>query len=339
MNLTAEPISRHPELTAAWYQDNRLQESAGSVFLLQAFLDPLLTHLAGEHTRLLVGWEHGSPRVILPVEPAGFGRWRSFYASQMPVTPLLANALSIDRPFLKQAARALGGVVAMLTLYDFDHDTFPGVSLPGENAIPVPYADTFFVDLGDGFDAYWKSRSKNLRSNVRRYGNRAGKAGIDFTFRTLHAPQDVSEGLARYAEIERQGWKGEQGTAIDPETPQGAFYADALSRFAAQGDAFVFELLHGDSVIASRLVIRHGNVATILKTTYREDYAEYAPGRLHLHETLAQIGNAQLARKVEFFTKMTREQASWSTTARAIEHLELYPSALARRLNALRRRL
>ncbi|WP_172452622.1 GNAT family N-acetyltransferase [Chromatium okenii] len=132
-------------------------------------------------------------------------------------------------------------------------------------------------------------------------------------------------------ELESQGWKGLQGTSIHANNIQGAFYAQLMKEFAVSGNASVYELYFNDTLVASRLCIFNSEMLIILKTTYAEEFSEYAPGRLLLYAVIEREFAQKRVKKIEFYTNANQDQISWSTEQRYIQHITLFRHSLLKK--------
>jgi hypothetical protein len=237
-------------------------------------------------------------------------------------------------------ARALPLPRLLLTLPAQDTD-FGGLDAPRAGALggrTVPYGTTIRANLGEGFEAYWAARSKKLRDNIGRYHRRAAKDGHAVRLEHLIAPETMAGAVADYGAIESAGWKGREGTAIHADNAQGRFYIELMQRFAARGRAHAFRLWFGDRIVAARLALTAPDMLVFLKTTYDEQYSQYAAGRLLLHATLEAIATRSPARRVEFYTKANADMLEWASAQRDITHVDLYRSPAARSAVELARR-
>lgn len=130
--------------------------------------------------------------------------------------------------------------------------------------------------------------------------------------------------VVRYANLEHRGWKGAAGTALEPGSTQTRFYSDLLVAAAQRGQASVHEMWVGDTLAASRLLMRSEHMTVILKTTFDEGLRKYAPGRLLLAEVLRVAHDNGSGHAVEFYTDASADQLSWATGSRCIYDLRLY---------------
>lgn len=335
VQFSAEPIEKFADLLESAHRQS-LESGVATALLSPCFLGVLVARLGTDDVRIIVGRNGEEIVLLLPVVRKAFGIYETFCPSQLPVTPLVARGLSLDPDFLRQCSRALASPVLMLSILNFDELAFgQKVSFDDTASELRPYADTMHVDLTGEFQSYWSSRSKKLRDNIKRYTNRLEKDGYRIGFVSNETMADVSEALARYAEIESSGWKGEQGTAINLADEQGRFYTDCLRCFAKDRATRIFELTLNGNVVSSRIVVFRGNGAVFLKTTYDESFSRYSPGRILLYRSLESLFDNDGLHRVEFYTKVTKDQAQWSSGTRPIVHIELHRSRATRLLRKL----
>jgi len=126
--------------------------------------------------------------------------------------------------------------------------------------------------------------------------------------------------------LEIAGWKGAVGTAVAIGNEQGQFYTEALGRFARSNQATVYELHIGEQLAASRLVIANDQMVVILKTTYDESLARFAPGRLLLYRIIEEQLKSQSGKTIEFYTNATSDQADWTNFGCTIHNIQVFKS-------------
>lgn len=284
------------------------------------FVGPLIDFFAEGRERLCVYRADGHVTGALILRPDGMGRWSSFRPSQAQATPILLH----DASLVKSLIDALPGVVWAIEFLAVDPRYAPDFAQLDLVKIVSENARTIGIDPKIDFSSYWEQRPKNLRANIRRYLNRTEKESATPTFVSFALADDMDTGVARFGALEMAGWKGRSGTAVSPDNPQGQFYANLLRRFAQTGQAIIYELRINDQLAASRLVIDNDRMRVILKTTYDESLARFAPGRLLLYRILeTQLGD-QNDRAIEFYTNATRDQAEWSTFGCTIQNIQIF---------------
>lgn len=313
-------------LNAALYQAHPLFDSRFFGPLLQAF---------GDEVQLALWQPEGEVRGMLLLAPRSSRVWGLFLPSQAQITPMLLRPE--DYPATARLFSALPGHPFLLDWLCQDPDYSLNISEDGEHQYHR-HAHTMQVRIDGDFARYWAARGKSLRHNLGRYRRRILQSHR-LDVRILETPETLLEGLSRYCALESRGWKAGAGTAIGLDNAQGRFYQSMLASFAEAGQARVYELYLDTILVASRLAIDNGRMLIMLKTTYDETYAEFAPGRVLLHDVLEHefaVGRFQL---VEFYTNASRDQLYWATGSRDIVHVSRYASPLHRRGLDLARKL
>ena len=304
-------------LNAEYYDAHPLYDSR--------FVGPLLSCFSSGKEQLCLFRAKGTITGALILRSDGLGRWSSFRPSQSQATPLLLRDASLVRDLL----RALPGFTWSIEFLAIDPRYAPNFAELDLVKIVTPQAQTIGVDAQSGFAPYWERRSKNLKANVRRYLNRAEKEAALPEMRKLVAPDDMAAGVERFGQLESAGWKGVAGTAVSVANRQGEFYVDLLSRFARTGEACIYELRINDALAASRLVINGPRMLVILKTSYDENLARFAPGRLLLYRIIEEQLDAGSGKALEFYTNATRDQADWTNTECTIQNIQIFGNDVA----------
>lgn len=294
----------------------------GHVFLDTAFLRASVQHFSTRQLWLCQCGEDGAQQVMLLLEQARPGVFRTFSPSQSQIAPLLIAPG--EGPSLAGMFTGLPATCARVDI--FQADPLVAQVPPGtrDYADVSPYGVTIAVTTGRPFAAYWGERSKKLRDNIGRYLRRAQEHGSGIEFRVHTETAAVLGAFARYADLECRGWKGKAGTAIQMDDAQGVFYASVLRSFSATGQVMAFELWLDGALVASRFSAMTGDSLVMLKTTFDEDYNQFAPGRLLLYLSLEAIFANRDVRRVEFYTNAQKEQLPWADSTREISSLSLY---------------
>ena len=290
-------------------------------FFESAFVEPLLNCFATGSEHLCLHTRGGVIDGMLIVTPQHHGKWSLFVPAQAQIAPLFLKAPQDLRSLIRQ----LPGLTLALEFPCQDPLYMP-FSLPIDDMplVAVDHTQTVSVRIEGTFKDYWRTRSRNLRKNIKHYFRRVHQAGMTPRLVYLADVVAMPEAVNRYGELEFRGWKGRIGTAIQAGNIQGCFYREVLRGFAASGRAAVYELYFDDILVASRLGIIGQEMLVILKTAYHEDYAHYAPGRLLLHDLLQREFELQRVTTIEFYTNANAGQLSWSTHRRYIHHVQLF---------------
>ena len=228
-----------------------LNIAGGHPMLSAAYVNALLREFGDGRQCLFMLGEAGNPRALCILEPRGPCVWRSFLPSQTQIAPTLigcgadADTLFHALPWSAQAIEFL--------CHDRRHgDLQTGGMLPRTAMHP---AVTMDVLLSGGMDTYWRGRSRSLRQNLRRHTSGVEKEHPGLQLKILQSASDIAPALQRYAQLEGQGWKGAQGTALASTPAQYRFYETVLLHFAHAGQAWMFEQWDGNHLAASRLAI------------------------------------------------------------------------------------
>jgi CelD/BcsL family acetyltransferase involved in cellulose biosynthesis len=116
------------------------------------------------------------------------------------------------------------------------------------------------------------------------------------TFALARQPADVAAAMEDYFALEARGWKGAGGTAAAQTTAVRGFMANATAALAAQGQARVARLLHGDRPIAIGVLLTSGRGSWFWKVAYDEAAARASPGvQLTLDLTGAVLGDTGIS--------------------------------------------
>jgi hypothetical protein len=284
------------------------------------FVGPLLDFFASGKEKLCIHRSNGVISGALILQPDGMGRWSTYRPSQVQVTALLFD----DVQLLDSLLKALPGFAWTIEFYAVDPRYSPDFSRFIPAQIVYPHAYSIGVQPDIRFEDYWSKRSKNLRANVRRYFNRTEREAATPILSKSVTTADISIGVARFGELETAGWKGAAGTAVSMGNEQGLFYSEILSRFALSEQATVYELSIGAQLAASRLVIANDRMVVILKTTYDESLARFAPGRLLLYRIIEEELESQTGRIIEFYTNATSDQAEWANFGCTIQNIQVF---------------
>jgi hypothetical protein len=165
-------------------------------------------------------------------------------------------------------------------------------------------ADVFDCDLP--FDVLMGRLSGHFRRNLRAH-RRKLEALDDVRFVHVVDGDEVSSELETFMRLEAAGWKGESGTgsAILLHEELRAFYRELASNLGQDGSddrCEINSLYVGGRCIASQLCVRTGEVMSLPKIAYDEEYARLSPGLLLLQETLEQCCNDEGVKRLNLLT-------------------------------------
>lgn len=340
MTWAVQPLSAADE--AWWAAWARLQaEHASAHPLLDVRMVQLLCKHFGSGDLLAASLRcNGEAWMQAILAPDGGGKWSIFAPSQAPLS-LVVFRRDLSEPFrhARSLFAKLPGFVLALScpMQDPLYSPFSG---DGQRAHAVTWGTTIRASCQTGFEDYWSSRPRDLRSNLRRYIKRADEEFGNGAWQVtpITALADIGAAVDRYGDLESAGWKSEQGTALSRDNEQGKFYRAVLCDFATRGAATAFELRFRDQLVGARLAVSGPTMHVMLKTTYDEQWKRFAPGRILLYFALKHFFDGAQRVPVEFYTKANPDMLSWSSEQRDIRTATIYRNGLVERLVGLRRR-
>jgi len=326
------PWGAFAEFTADWDRLNQRLYQAHPL-LDSRFVAALLKHFAQPCTYLAIYQITGEPiSNLLILEPTKLGLWRTFLPSQAQIAPVLCS----EPAALSQLPAALPGftlaidILCQDPLFSFAQTTVPYLDV-------FAHVTTINIEITRSFTDYWQQRSRKLQQNIRRYFNRLSKNGSTYKLNIITTPNELELALQRYGVLESKSWKGASGTAIHRDNLQGLFYTDVLQTFASNRQAEIVELCFNDQLVASRINVLNTQMLVTLKTSYDEDLAKMAPGRLLLYLLIEREFNLQRLMQIEFYTNATNDQKTWATDSRTIQQLTLYRGMIEKKLTYIYR--
>nr|WP_316639071.1 GNAT family N-acetyltransferase [uncultured Roseateles sp.] len=284
------------------------------------FVDALLKHYANGTEHLCMLQCAGVIEAMCLIRPGAPGLWTTFLPAQAPMGPALIQTPAQVEGLIRQ----LPGLVGELDFLCNDPDYGNLIAEGTNGANHVAHSLTMNIDLQGDFASYWANRPKKLIQNIERYRRRELADHAEPRFVQIVDPHEMDAAVSRYATLEADGWKGQHGTAVGSDERQEVFYQEIMTRFAKTQQAIAFELWFGDELVASRLAIADEGMIVMLKTTYREAYSAYAPGRLLLRLAIERAFDTHPGGKIEFYTNASHDQLAWSTGQRWIRHVSFY---------------
>jgi hypothetical protein len=129
----------------------------------------------------------------------------------------------------------------------------------------------------ESFEDYMKSTlSNSLKRNMARRRRRLEEQGA-VTVETHTGGEGLDRAVRDFLRIERSGWKGKRGTALDCNDRMRAF---ALAAFGQPGFSRVDVLTLVAKPIAAAITVVSGTTGFTVKTAYDEDYSAMSAGLL-----------------------------------------------------------
>ena len=132
--------------------------------------------------------------------------------------------------------------------------------------------------------------SKNMKSNLRRTGNKLRREG-EVSFEVAREGDELQAAYADLLRVEASGWKGAEGTgtAIALHANLVQFYREILDRFGALGMVEISQLKLSGRCVAAQLALLIDGVWYQLKIGYDDSLATMAPGNLLMEQLLDRL--------------------------------------------------
>lgn len=137
------------------------------------------------------------------------------------------------------------------------------------------------IRLAGTFEEYWARRGKDLRRNLRRYGERADKMGCtDFA---VAADPDLTEELILLHGVR---WQTQGQAGMIQANHSADFLRDVLPEFARRGLLRFFSLRFRGATVALSVGFLHGNTLYSYLSAFDPQYEILGFGRRLLYESL-----------------------------------------------------
>ncbi|AKU90660.1 GNAT family N-acetyltransferase [Vulgatibacter incomptus] len=174
---------------------------------------------------------------------------------------------------------------------------------------------TPYVELpgrGGSFEAVLGRTRSHFRANLRRRMKRLAEKGRVQLNRFEDADPRV---LQRFYALEKIGWKGDRGTAIDCDGATRAFYDRAASWAASRGMLAIYELELDGAPVAMHFGLSDGRRYYLPKPAFDPAHEACSPGQLLMHEVLRDCTERGLE-ELDFLGPPMPWKADWTDSFR-----------------------
>lgn len=322
-SVAAAQLTQNPSLQAAW--DHLNAQRLDLAFLSSDTVCAAIEVFGSADEQLVIGESADRIVALFVMAPEGRLKWHTFQPSQVPLGCWVAEA-GLGLPELCAGllrAMPLPCLAVGITQVDPLAEPRPG---PDAREEAVDYIPTAWLEVQGNFEGYWAARGKNLRQNMRKQRNKLAADGTTAHMRMLTEPADMAGAIARYGQLESQGWKAAAGTAVHPDNDQGRFYRRLLEQAARRGEALVYEYLFGERTVAMDLGVQRGGVLVVLKTTYDETIPKaLSPAALLREEELQHAFDAASGiSRIEYYGRVMEWHTKLTDNSRTLYHLTHY---------------
>ena len=143
------------------------------------------------------------------------------------------------------------------------------------------------LERGLSPDAYWEENVRGKkRKELRRQHKRLAEEGT-LTFERCDGSKDLDQWIADFLALEKAGWKGENGSALDCADETRSLFSNALRGAAVAGKLDLLAHYLDGRPIAMLANFLTPPGAFSFKTAFDEDYSRYSPGVLLQIQNLA----------------------------------------------------
>jgi len=322
------------EHSTRWDQLNH--DTYQSPILEARFVAPLITHFGNGSEWICTYKDNGKIVAMGIIKKKSFGNWSTFQPSQAPIGLWLCDSHYNLTKLLASLTSKIPGPCAIFSLLQQDCQLTPRAD--NESRITtLDYIQTAKIHTNIGYEAYNKSRSKNLRKNLRKQHNKLLEKSLETSLQVIRNADQVQLSIREYGELESGGWKSKTNTAIHPDNTQGKYYTQILKNFCESSDAIIYKYLIGDQLAAMDLCVCNNDTIVILKTTYNESLGEYSPALLMHNEVFQDIFENTSFQSIEFYGKVMDWHKKWSNDFRDIYHLNFYTLGVLKMIHSKRR--
>jgi CelD/BcsL family acetyltransferase involved in cellulose biosynthesis len=183
------------------------------------------------------------------------------------------------------------------------------------------------VDVAGPWEPYWRSLSRNTRSDVARRRRRLAEAG-EVTIEVLDGSVGLEAALETAMLIEASGWKGRAGTALASRPDEERFHR-LLAIWAARRGWFRLTFLRLDGrPIAFHFSLQAHGIVYPLKIGFAEDMAPHSPGTILMAAEIERAFAEGLSR-FDFAGSAADYKNRWSTGSRVLIELSAFPPGVA----------
>lgn len=131
------------------------------------------------------------------------------------------------------------------------------------------------------------------RKELRRQKKRLGEFG-DLKFVACRDDAALEQWTSEFLALERRGWKGRNGSALDCSDETRAFFSEILKHAASAGQLERHDLRLDGKPMAMLINFISGAGSFSFKTAFDEDYARFSPGVLLQRENLNILNDPQV---------------------------------------------
>ncbi len=307
--------------SSVWDEVNRA--AAGNPTLSSVFVNVLAKVFCHGDELLAICRIGELPIALGIVHKIAPGLWQTFQPSQAPLGLWIWRPDISRHELMPGLITALPGIPMLIGITQMSEHYFPKPNNHGSIRF-LDYAETASILVNQPFEQYWQARDASVRRQVERRLRRLHDGGIEPNLEIIIDPAVMQDAIADFGHIESMGWKGAEGTAIHVDNIQGVFYSKLLTDLARLGHGTVYRYKFNTDTVAMELCIESDGTLVMLKTTYDEKYAAYAPGILMRHAIFEHVFSTGRIDRIEFLGKLQPWQVKWCDETYWLYHVNYY---------------
>ncbi len=276
-----------------------------------------------------------APCMALLLRRSRLGTWNAYTTQQMPMSFFSGESRQVEAADIKALFAALPGFAWLIRIQRYDERYLPAMGAPLKGLLEGnDLHQTVSIEVTGTFAEYWAARSAGLRRSIRSALAKLEARQLGVRLAVVRDAADMKEAIRQHGELEAMSWKGAAGTSLAQADADRQFYERVMHGFAERSGAMSFQLYLGGNLAASELTLVDSGTMVLLKTAYREDFAEFSPGRLLDYLAFQAIFRDRMALRIEYSTKASEDDKRWATDVRTIRQLNVYRSATLRSMAA-----
>jgi CelD/BcsL family acetyltransferase involved in cellulose biosynthesis len=179
-----------------------------------------------------------------------------------------------------------------------------------------------YLELTGTWQEFRAGKSPKLRKNLKASRRRLAEAG-NVEYRAYDTLPQVGEQLELYRELEKRGWKDEEGVGVGRDGAYFAFYEEMAQAFAASGAFTVRMLGVGGRAVAGTFGLAFDGVYYSLQITHDRELDRCSPGT-YLESLEIEDCFGRSYREYEFLGGFLRNKSRWTSTHRHTVELYVY---------------
>lgn len=187
-----------------------------------------------------------------------------------------------------------------------------------------------WIAIQPSWDDYLAARSAGFRKSLRRKMRRLHRQG-KVKLQTVTDPEALDQALADGLDIEAEGWKGSNRTAMASQPAVAGFYTELAETMAARGQLRLHFLTLDDERIAFDYSILANRCLHSLKAGHSRAHARLSPGTVLLALILQQAHDQGL-RGMDLLGESDEFKMHWTDATQTHQWLHCYSGSIRGRL-------